>query len=556
MLLDAIFQSRSMENPSTPADPDYDSDWNGLPYNSRGSRVTSDTAIGFHPVFRAVDLISSTVGKLPIHRLRIVADGKEHDTDHPLYNKLLYRPNQEMDALTWKKTMEAHRMMEGNGYTFCRRRGDGQIIEFIVLDPKRTSPVRANGVLYYVTYKGDGSPQLMNARDVIHIKGLGFNGLVGFPLWYVGRDSIGAGISTIAYTERYFKNNAIPAVVIEIPATTPMDDPKKREEFAKGWNKIHEGVNNAHKTGVLTGGAKATVLSNPANEAQLTEAKKFSIIEVSNLTGLPPHKLGDSSRTAYNSLEQENQSFLDDCLDWRLVDWEQELWDKVLTEKEKEDASIAIMFDRKQLLRADITAKGNYLAKAVGGPWMTVDEARMAEDMNRRPGDEGDVLYGPAKTPPAGPGGSQQQDQPTDEPVDEPAPKPKPTDDDAGRSRRELVFRSCVRMASRISRAATKNARSTDGFMSWLDEIAKQNRAVMIEEFGPPLHVMRAAGSTFETAETFADRLLAMSRSELLEVSGQVTNAAALEGAIQEWSKRFTGPAMEQLVNETFKLGA
>jgi HK97 family phage portal protein len=554
MILDAIFQRRSLENPSSPADPDFDSDWNGMPYNSRGGagvRVSSHTAIGFHPVFRAVDLISSTVGKLPLHRLRVVKDGKEHDTTHPLYNKLLYRPSPEMDALTWKKTMEAHRMMEGNGYTFCRRRGDGQIIEYVLLDPKKTCPIRASGVLYYLTYRDDGSPQLLNAEDVIHIKGLGFNGLIGFPLWYVGQDSIGAGIATIAYTERYFKNNAIPAIVIEVPIGTMMDDPKKREQLAQGWNKIHGGVNNAHKTGVLTGGAQAKVLSNPANEAQLTEAKKFSIIEVSNLTGLPPHKLGDSSRTAYNSLEQENQSFLDDCLDWRLVDWEQELWHKVLTEKEKDEGSVVILFDRKQLLRADIKAKADYLSKAIGGPWMTVDEGRTSEDMNRRPGGEGDMLYGPQSMPKSG------DPKPAD-PVIEPDPTPDPTispDEGSTRAHRQLLQRSCVRMAERIARNSVRVSKSSGQFLAWLDEMSEHSRAVMVEEFGAPLDVCRSIGIS-ETPEALAQKLLDLASRDLSDLTTQAGTQAAFEGAVQEWSKRFTGPAMEQLVNNTFKLGA
>lgn len=614
----------SLENPSTPLDPDYDSSWNGLNYHSRGSagvRVTAERALGFHPVLRGIDLLSSTVGKLPLHRLRKVEGGTEHDTTHTTYFKLLNRPSAEMSALTWKKTMEAHRIMEGNGYTFCRRNGGAQITEFVLLDPTQTHPVRFNGELFYVTYTANGSPQFMSRTDVIHIKALSRNGLVGLPLWQVGNDSIGAGIATIEYGGRYFRNNAIPAIVIEVPEA--MKDPAKVEALAKGWNKIHQGIENSHKTGVLTNGAKAHVLTATSNDAQLIEQKKFSIIEAANILGLPPHKLGDGSRTAYNSLEQENQSFLDDCLDWRLVDWEQELWDKVLTEKEKADDSHEIIFDRKQLLRADITAKGQYLSLAVGGPWMTVDEARRSEGMNDRPGEEGDVLYSPvtaAQTPDpsqantdpnATPGtanagvvtditlnGAQVEsarnvlldvqlghiadtaaiellvgigiERPRAEamvaaqlkippPVVDPAAAPTPTvapAAPAAKARQEmvdLVSHSCRRMADRIAKSAQRAGKKRAGFTDWIDSISDDHSAVIVAEFTPPLNACRAVCGVDIAPNDLARQLIGIASRDLGELADKATYSG-LEGAVNEWATRFTGPSVEKLVGQLFTI--
>jgi len=541
----------SLENPSTPLDPDYDASWNGLNYHSRGSagvRVTAERALGFHPVLRGIDLLSSTVGKLPLHRLRKVEGGTEQDTTHPTYFKLLNRPSAEMSALTWKKTMEAHRIMEGNGYTFCRRDNSAAIIEFVLLDPTQTHPVRFNGQLFYVTYKADGSPQFMSRTDVIHIKALSRNGLVGLPLWQVGNDSIGAGIATIEYGGRYFRNNAIPAIVIEVPEA--MKDPAKVEALAKGWNKIHQGVENAHKTGVLTNGAKANVLTATSNDAQLIEQKKFSIIEAANILGLPPHKLGDGSRTAYNSLEQENQSFLDDCLDWRLVDWEQELWDKVLTEKEKENDSHEILFDRKQLLRADITAKGQYLSLAVGGPWMTVDEARRSEGMNDRPGEEGDVLYGPSGNGPPPTPAHQPQDSPQEDTQDGDTS----TDTSSARAEmRELLTHSCRRMADRIAKSAVRAGKKRDGFVDWIDGISDDHSAVLVEEFTPHLRACRAVCGVQASPDKLAERLLGIASRDLGELADKATYSG-LEGAVNEWATRFTGPSVEKLVGQLFTI--
>ena len=544
-ICDVIFSPRnSLENPSVGLSDALDAEWNGLGYStassSAGVQVTRERALGFHAFYRGCDLISSYVGKLPLHVYRKTKGGRETDTAHVNYRHLRYRPSVECNALQWKKTMELHRMMEGNGYTFCRRRGGGAVEEFVLLDPTRTWPVRANGSLYYMTTKQDGSYQLMNRMDVLHIKGMGFDGLVGYGLRHIGKQSLGSGIATIDYGGRYFRNGAIPAVVLEVPAGM---DPKAKAELKNGWNQMHAGIDNAHKTAVLTGGAKATVISKNAQESQLTEQKKFTIIELANFLGLPPHKLGDSSRTAYNSLEQENQSFLDDSLDWRLVDWEQELYDKVLTEQQKQADTHEIGFDREQLVRADIAAMGNYLSQAIGGPWMTVDEGRTRQGMQERPGKEGDVLYGPSGSGvPSQPG---EKPEPTEE-------TPKPSPNAPSNLPRAVLLRSCVKMAERIARNAQRVAKKPNGFMDWIDAIQADHKNVMVEEFQPLVALVTPGSIADHTAGELADSIIDLASLELLDLSGSVTTAEALEGAVQEWSQRFTGAAMERVVQELF----
>lgn len=541
-VLGTIFAPRnSFENPSVSLSEAMESEsgWGMLAGGNRSSSgvtVSRDRALGFHAFYRGCDLISSYVGKLPLHIYRKRNGGRDPDTAHPNYRHLLYRPASEMSAIVWKKTMEVHRMSEGNGYTFCRRRGDGQILEFVLLDPCKTWPVRANGVLYYMTRTQSGNQQLMNAKDVLHIKGLGFDGLIGYGLRSVGRESLGAGIATIEYGARYFRRGAVPAVVIEVPTTM---DPKAKSALAQGWNQLHAGVENAHGTAVLTNGAKANIISKNAHESQLTEQKKFTIIEIANLTGLPPHKLGDGSRTAYNSLEQENQSFLDDSLDWRLVDWEQELYDKVLTEDQKKADSHEIGFDREQLVRADIAAKGSYYQQAVGGPWLKVDEARTALGLQKLPGKEGDVLYGPS-------GAGLPQQQNGEQPPEKPQPTERTSDSDPSVPR-AVLLRSCVKMATRIAKNCERKAKKPD-VTAWIYSLAEDHREVMVSEFEAPI---LAAGLSI-TPQALADRILTLAGDELKDLRASVNTPEALEGAVREWSQRFTGAAMERVVDELF----
>lgn len=656
--------TNSLENPSVGLAEAIESEtgWGslGIGLNSAaGIAVSKDRALGYHAFYRGCDLISSYVGKLPLHVYRLVDGGREPATDHPNYRHLLYRPSSEMSAIVWKKTMEVHRLVEGNGFTFCRRKGNGEILEFVLLDPARTWAVRTGGELYYYTYRQDGTPKLLNRQDVIHIKGLGFDGLCGYGLRSVGRESLGAGIATIEYRARFFRNNAIPSMVIEVPAG--MGD-KARSDLLKFWKMLHAGVGNAHAPGVMTAGSKINVLSSNAKDNQLTDQERFTLIEISNLTGLPPHKLGDSSRTAYNSLEQENQSFLDDSLDWRLVDWEQELYDKVLTEAQKKAGDYAIAFDREQLVRADITAKGAYLEKAIGGSWMTVDEGRAWVGMSKRPGKEGDVLYGPKGT--GLPAGRQSTSPSTgenppmitgndianivaakvsiqigesfgsvnemvsdthrtvtrefarnreierehyrkaeearlelahsiNERLDTVSQEVVSVKEDvaevrheartfwkklenifatakvgtmlaigrllrprrerassADPSKRAVLLRSCTKMANRIAKNCERKAKKPD-VTAWIYSLAEDHRDVMVEEFVAPL--LAAGIST--TPEQLADKILVLAGDELKDLRASVTTPEALEGAVGEWSKRFTGDAMARVVDELFPKG-
>jgi HK97 family phage portal protein len=407
--------ARSLENPSTPlSDPD---DWlydalGGTPSDS-GVRVTTETALTYSPFWRGVNLISRDVAKLGLHVYKRVGNGKERATDHPAYKLLRYKPNAEMTAFHFKQTLTAHAICETGGYAYIFRRGDATPEEIIQLDPRKTYPVRQNGRLLYVTEVG-GELRKLLAQDVLHIKGLSPDGITGYRMIGKAKNSLGLGMAAESYATRYFKNNAEPSVVIEHPGKMTAEAVAR---LRKQWNEMHQGLDNSHKTAVLEEGMKANPFSKGARESQLIETRQFSIREAANWLNVPPHKLGDTTRTAFASLEQENQSYLDDALDPWLVAWEEECRDKLLTEKEKTDDTHVVEFMRQALLRADMAARGEFYVKATGGhPWMTVNEIRGMENMN--PMDGFDDIKPPTNN--FGP----DKGDPNAKPGDKPKPKP------------------------------------------------------------------------------------------------------------------------------------
>ena len=344
-----------------------------------------------------------------------VDGGKEKAVESPAYALLRYKPNSEMTAKIFKQTIMGHALLQGSGYAYIFRDGGGRPIELIPLNPESTYPVRYDGKLYYVT-SVNGDTMKLFPENVLHIRGLGYTGITSYSLLEYANISFNMGLNSQKFSSKFFENSARPGVLLEHPGTV---DEAAGKRLRDQWQKLYSGVDNAHKTAILEEGMKAHFLTMSAKDSQLIETMKFSVVDVANWFSLPPHKLGDSSRTAYNSLEQENQSFLDEALDNWLVTWEEECRDKLLTEEQKRKDSHSVEFMRQALVRADLKARAEYYNKATAGaPWMTVNEVRNKENANEI-GDEFNEIILPVNLFGADASGSEGDTQQTDQTNDD-----------------------------------------------------------------------------------------------------------------------------------------
>jgi HK97 family phage portal protein len=394
---------RSLESPTVSlADPSaFDFLGIGTQPISAGVRVDRRTILTLDTWWRGVMLISGTLARLPLHVYKGTRDGNNiPDRGHKAYD-LLYRcPNPLLHAHQMKLIMQAHVLNHGNAYAYIVRDGDGNPIEIIPLAPDRTYPIRVNGKLWYISHVyTDITAEKMSTQepvpttmvkippeDMLHIKGLGFDGLVGYTVFDLAAESVGHALATRQYAARFFANNAEPRVVIELPAGVVWK-PEIQQEFLRQWNMMHAGVSNAHRTALLTGGAKLNPFSINVEKAQLVEQRKFSVREISNWLGVPPHKLGDDSRSSYNSLEMENLAWLSDCLAFWLDVWGRECEMKLLKEKEQRGYTHYIGFDTAELLRGDNKTEADALSMKVNNGLITLDEARGT--MNKPPAPDG-----------------------------------------------------------------------------------------------------------------------------------------------------------------------
>lgn len=381
-----------------PPDWVFDGEYIGDDESLAGVHVSKRSALGYAAVWRAVNLISNMVGKLPLHVLRRddTDDSKARDKMHPAYMLLRLRPNETMSAFTFRQVLTHHVLLYGNGYAYIERSGNGDPISLTPLDACQVSVARVNGKVVYTLRNKAGNTGL-RADEVLHIKGLGNDGLCGYSVLGLARKSWALGLAAREYTTRFYTSGGSQRAVLEHPSKLT---PEARNKLKSSWAEAYGGIANAHKVAVLEEGMKLNTYGIPAKDAQLLESRQFETREVAAWFGVPPHKLGDATRTAYASLEAENQSLLDDCIDPWLVMWEEAAMLALLREEEIANDTHIIEFQRNAFVRADIAAR--YTAYNIGRSTgsLSANDIRRLENQPSI-GPQGDVYLVPLNMRPA-----------------------------------------------------------------------------------------------------------------------------------------------------------
>lgn len=382
-----LFGRRSLENPNLPLnDPDAWEEAGLITRSDAGVVVNRKTALTLSTMFRGVSLVADYTAKTPLHVLRVTDTETLRDKSHHAYRLLRRKANSETLAYHFKQTLTAHSILQGGGFAYISRDANGRAIELWQLRPDRTVPVRENGELFFVTSIG-GSFENANSElrkmlpeNVLHIHGLGYDGLTGYSLVEFAGQTIGAALAKERYGARFFRNSANPSVVLKFP--NKLSD-AAFNRIKKSWTEMRTGIENAHKPAILEEGGDVEPFSVTARDAQMIEAIEMDVVMIANFIGLPPHKLGAKGYSSYNSLEQENQAMLDESLDPRFCQWEEECEDKLLLEREKDAESHQVRFHRQSLVRVDMPKRYAAYRTGLGGhPFLAPDEVRGWEDLS------------------------------------------------------------------------------------------------------------------------------------------------------------------------------
>lgn len=366
--------TRGLNNPAVPLTSPQVWDYlAGQNTNSAGVSVNNESVLGSAGVWRAVNLISSSIARLPCIVYKRQSDGGRTRASNHAATALIKSPAPYITNFVWMQTMMSHAITHGNGFAYIYRNFDGSPQETLILDPQRTTAAKENGNLIYVTQIGNETRKLLY-ENVIHFKGLSYDGLSGYPVMDILKETFGHGLALLKYGNIYFKNAGNPNVVISLPSS--FKDEEALERFRRSWGTMHTGLDNAHKVAILENGAAINKFNVTNEDAQWLASREFDLKALANVFGLPPHKLGANNSTSYGSLEQENRSFLNDSLGGWLAMVEQELESKLLTEVQKRNDTHFIEFLRAGLEQADLLQETNALVLQVNNGLLSLDEAR------------------------------------------------------------------------------------------------------------------------------------------------------------------------------------
>ncbi len=364
--------------------------------SSSGKSVSQTSALSVTAVYSCVRILSEAIAGLPLHTYKCRSNGgKEKAIDHPLYFILHDEPNPEMTSFVFRETMMSHLLLWGNAYAQILRNGKGDVIALYPLAPNRMTVDRAsNGRIYY-TYStsDDDNPKLkskgqvyLKAEDVLHIPGLGFDGLVGYSPIAMARNAIGMAMACEEYGAKFFANGASPSGVLEHPSTI-----KNPDKLRESWNSLFKGSSNSHQIAVLEEGLKYQPISISPNEAQFLETRKFQINEIARIFRIPPHMIGDLEKSSFSNIEQQSLEFVKYTLDPWVTRWEQSICRRLFKDSEK--AEYFVKFNVDGLLRGDYQSRMNGYATGRQNGWLSANDIRELENMNQIPDELGGNLY-------------------------------------------------------------------------------------------------------------------------------------------------------------------
>lgn len=363
--------------------------------STSGKVVTERSAMQMTAVYSCVRILSEAVAGLPLHLYRYKdGGGKEKAIDHPLYRLLHDEPNPEMSSFVFRETLMTHLLLWGNAYVQIIRNGKGEIMALYPLMPNKMRVDRdEHGKLYYeYSHSSDEAGTMKNTTvrltpyDVLHIPGLGFDGLVGYSPIAMAKNAIGMAIACEEYGAKFFANGAAPSGVLEHPGV--IKDPQKVRD---AWQSQFGGSANSNKVAVLEEGMKYTPISISPEQAQFLETRKFQINEIARIFRVPPHMVGDLEKSSFSNIEQQSLEFVKYTLDPWVIRWEQSLSRILFTDEEKK--TLFFKFSVEGLLRGDYQSRMNGYATARQNGWMSANDIRELENMDKIPAEEGGDLY-------------------------------------------------------------------------------------------------------------------------------------------------------------------
>jgi HK97 family phage portal protein len=365
----------------------------------KGYAVNHSTALRVAVVIRCADVVAKTMASLGCHLYKEIGDGKERAKAHPLYKMLRMMPNQETTAYEFWHMYVFNLMLTKGAYAKIVRDQNGFIRELWNIPTNHVFPDRnsVTGERYIdVVYSSRSYQGVKNvtgeriyAPNFMYTPGLRFQDEDDpHDFIKIAADVLGLSMALSGYAKDFFENGANLGGFVEYPNAI---NEEAFNRFRADWEKTYAGVVNQHKWALLEGGFKLTKFDSDPEKAQALESRKFEIIEVCRIMGVPPHKVFELDRATFNNIEQINIEYVQETIDPMAERLEQTIYKDLLTSNEQKKHYAK--FNANKLLKGDTQARTNYYNTMRQNGVLNADEIRDLEDMNKLPEGKGGDAY-------------------------------------------------------------------------------------------------------------------------------------------------------------------
>lgn len=346
---------------------------------SHGIQVDEMSALSFAAVYACIRVISESVAQIPLKVYeRLPSGGKREATRHPLYELLHDWPNEDMTSFTWREASTAHLCGWGNSYSYIDFGRDGRPRSIELLAPDRVTPKRLdkNDLLVYEVTDRTGQKKQYLKEQILHVPALGYDGILGYSPIRTAAEAIGAGMAAQEHIGAFFKNGAVPALVLTHPNQMSQE---AQERFRENWSNMYGGRGNAYKTAILEEGMDLKTLSISPADAKLIEVMKLSRSQIAGIFRVPAHMINDLDKATFSNVDQLSLEFVKFSLMPWLTRIEQVMNRRLFLPSER--GKYFCQFVTDGLLRGDSKSRNEAHRVAIMGGWKSINEVRAEENL-------------------------------------------------------------------------------------------------------------------------------------------------------------------------------
>jgi len=465
--------------------------------SSAGKNVTPTSAMALSAYFAAQRCIAEDIGKLPLitYERRPEGElGKDRRPGHPVFKLLRLQPNNEYTAMSFRETMTHHALGWGNGYAEIVHNERGEIAALFLIHPSRVDVKRIEDpadktrklVVYDVRVDDMGlsfQTVRFTADNILHIHGLGPDGLSGYSVLQFHAETLGIGLASQSYSATFFKNG--------VSATGVLQHPEALGDIAydrlrKSMKERHTG-DNAHSPMILEEGMTWATTGIAPQDAQLLQSRKFTVEDIARWFRIPPHKIQHLDNATFSNIESQAREYVDDTLTPWLTRWEQEIKIKLFDPDTEEPFFAEHLLTA--LLRGDTTARANFYRTLFTLGSIQPDEIRNLENMNPLDTDASRQTYMQTAMATIDDVASGDARAGKDEAGAQAAPVGLDTTSDRAEAMRGLVVEACGRVLRREVLALTQHRRkaagNADSFRDSMSRFWENTQSTMLQALSP-----------------------------------------------------------------------